>query len=64
MAQSGEFLILDFGSGSDPRVMGSSPMSGSKRGTCLRFSLSLSLFLSLSPPFLLSLVRALSLANK
>ena len=30
MAQSVEHLTLDFGSGHDPRVMGSSPASGSE----------------------------------
>ena len=33
MAQSVKSLILDFGSGLDPRVVGSSPMSGSMLNT-------------------------------
>ena len=63
MAQFFECLTLDFGSGHDPRVVGSSPTSGSdgEHGVCLRFSLSLSLSLSLSvslcpsPPLVFSL---------
>ena len=57
MAQLVEHLTLDFGSGHDPRVMGSSPMSGSMLSVepawdslspIHSFILSLSLSLSLS----------------
>ena len=54
MAQLVECLTLDFGSGHDPRVTGSSPMLGygAEQGAYLRFSLlpalSLSHALSLS----------------
>ena len=49
MAQLVEHLTLHFGSGHDPRVMGSSPRSGSVLiMETVRDSLSLSLSLSLS----------------
>ena len=42
MAQSVEYLTLDFSPGHDLRVVGSTPVSGStKCRDCLRFSLSL-----------------------
>ena len=62
MAQSVERLTLDFSSGHDPRVLGSSPMSGSVLSVEPTWdSLSLFLSLSLSPP---SLSPPLSLKNK
>ena len=63
VAQSVEHRTLDFGSGHDPRVVGSSPhVLGSmlSMGACLRFSL----FLCSSPLHSCSCSRSLSLKEK
>ena len=55
MAQLVEFLTLDFGSGHDPRAVGSSPMSGSALSRePAEDSLSPSLSLPLPPSYSLS----------
>ena len=61
-AQSVQLPTLDFGSGHDPRVMGSSPALGSALTVqSLLGMLSLSLSLSLSVPPLFTGTHALSL---